>query len=120
MSIKLLTFGFFLTLLACSETPQVIQSESLISSTQETQTFQAKYKGREQLQVGDRLRILKYEDFVENLKEKESRNIPIGNYEKRKKVIGHATVSTVLEDNYYEFKLDKPQYVPSEAIIEKL
>lgn len=120
MFIKFLTFGFFLMLLSCSETPQVTQSESLISSTMGPQTFQAKYKGKGQLRVGDRLRILEYEDFVEDLKEKESRNMPLGNYEKRKKIIGHATVSTVLDDNYYEFKLDKPQPVPAEVFIEKL
>jgi hypothetical protein len=81
-----------------------------------SQTFHVEFKGRN-LRVGDRVSILKYEDFQTDLKNHTSKNFPL---KKKKVVIGEGVVSAVLNDNYYEFKSETPQYIPDGAFIEKL
>jgi len=80
------------------------------------QTFQAEYKGSN-LKVGDKLKIFKYEAFNEDLKGHISRTRP---EDKKKVLIGSGTVSSVLNDNYYEIKTDEPKYIPEGSFIEKL
>lgn len=80
------------------------------------QTFQATYRGRENLQVGDKVRIMSY-DFGDDFKSRSSRLFPLSS---NKKQIGEATVSGVLSDHYYELKTTRPLPMPGDAFIEKL
>lgn len=113
--------GLMLTLASCSQIRKTNHQEGEIVSSTDAQTFHAKYDGKDQLRVGDRISILQYEDFTQDLRLRESRNMPLSSsHEKKKKIIGKATVSSILNDNFYELKLDQPQHIPSEAFIEKL
>ncbi|MDD4974619.1 MAG: hypothetical protein PHY93_09740 [Bacteriovorax sp.] len=109
---------FFIFATGCSShlTTTVAPSEGEVVSNLDSQTFHAQYKGRS-LQVGDHVSILKYEDFEADLKEHQSRNLPI---KKKKKVIGVGVISSVLNDHYYEFKSNTPLHIPEGAFIEKL
>ncbi|MBC7540856.1 MAG: hypothetical protein H7281_18690 [Bacteriovorax sp.] len=119
MKQKFLILSCFFTLVAgCSS--HVTTSDNLpvgeVVSNVDEQTFHAQYKGRN-LKVGDHVTILKYEDFESDLKDHQSRVLPL---RKKKTVIGAGVISSVLNDNYYEFKSDKPQHIPEGAFIEKL
>ena len=98
----------------CSSTKKTNEGK-VVSNLGDT-TFHAEYKGPN-LKVGDRVSILKFSDFETDLKNHQSRSLP----KKQKKVVlGEGVVSSILNDNYYEFKTDAPQHIPEGAFIEKL
>ncbi len=92
----------------------LVPASGEIVSTIDTQTFHAQYKGKD-LRVGDRVRIVEY-DFNRGQKNRPSRMLPMA---QRRRIVGTATVSSLLKDNYYELKSDTPQHVPAGAFIEK-
>jgi hypothetical protein len=113
----LLTCAFVLATGCSSHLKTIVPpSEGEVVSNLDSQTFHAQYKGRS-LKVGDRVSILKYEDFEADLKEHQSRNLPL---KKKKIVIGEGVISSILNDDYYEFKSSTPQHIPEGAFIEKL
>ena len=114
------TFFSLFSLVSCSQTAKVNSADGEVVSSTGIQTFQAKYNGREHLKVGDKVKIIEYQNFSEDLKERESRNFPFMADKRTQKVIGQASVSHVLDDNYYEFTTDRPQHVPEDALIQKL
>lgn len=116
MKSPLLILALILSFSGCSKQILVNPPEGEIVNSVDTETFHAQYNGRP-LKVGDRISILKYEDFEKDLNDRRSRTMPL---EKKKVSIGSGTVSSVLKDNYYELKPDTPQHIPSEAFIEKL
>ena len=117
MKHKLLSLTCFLAFaFGCSTQTSKQLPEGEVVSNLDSQTFHAQYKGRN-LKVGDRVSILKYEDFETDLKDHQSRNLPL---KKKKTMIGQGVISSVLNDDYYEFKSDKPQHIPEGAFIEKL
>ncbi len=120
MKNKIASLALFLTLASCSQVSETDHSYGEIVSSTDTQTFQAKYYGKGNLHLGDRVRILEIEDTDTSLKLKKSRNMPFSTKQSKKKIIDHATISTVLEDNYYELKSDHAKHVPAEAVIEKI
>lgn len=79
------------------------------------QTFHAKFKGRD-LKVGDRVRIFRYEEFEAHLQDRQSRNLP---QQKKKIITGKGVISSVLDDDYYEFKSEKPKNIAEGTFIEK-
>lgn len=103
-----------LALAGCSSSSVKSPTAGEIVSAVDTQTYHAQYMGKD-LKIGDKVKIVEY-DLVGDLKHKQSRNMP---FAQKKKVIGEATVSSILNDNYYELKSDKPQHVPADAFIEK-
>jgi hypothetical protein len=109
---------FFVFIAGCSS--HMTRSDNLpvseVVSNVDEQTFYAQYKGRN-LKVGDHVSILKYEDFETDLKDHQSRVLPL---RKKKIIIGAGVISSVLNDNYYEFKSAKPQHIPKGAFIEKI
>ena len=117
MKYKLLILTFFLNFLSGCSTHALNKSpKGEVVSNLDAQTFHVKYKGHN-LRVGDRVSILQYKDFEADLKNHQSRNLPI---KKEKIIIGKGVVSSILNDNYYELKSETPQHIPEGAFIEKL
>lgn len=119
MSKQLVALGFLLTLLSCSQTSKVASTGEVVSSTG-IQSFQAKYNGKEPLRIGDRVNIIEQLAYSEDLRVRDSRNMPFMTDKQNQKIIGQASVSNILNDNFYEFTTDKPQHVPESALIQKL
>jgi hypothetical protein len=113
---RLLSFLILLSAISCSHKQVANPPSGDIAYGAEAATYQAEYKGKEPLQVGDKVRIMEY-DFGDSLKHKQSRNFPLSS---SKRQIGEATVSNVLSNNFYELSTDKPQHLPGNAFIEKL
>ncbi len=103
---------FCIAIASCSTT----KPKGEVVSYNESQFFHAKVNGPK-LKIGDRVSILKYEDFNENLKTHQSKSNPIV---KKKVLLGVGKVSSILKDNYYEIKSDEPKNIPEGSIIEKL
>lgn len=116
---QLMTLVFLLSFLSCSRTSEVASTGEVVSSTG-IQSFQAKYNGKEPLRIGDRVNIIEQQAYSEDLRIRESRNMPFMTDKQNQKIIGQASVSNILNDNFYEFKTDKPQHVPESALIQKL
>jgi hypothetical protein len=106
----------FLTLGCSSKGVNERAKEGPVVGNLDGQTFQAEFKGSN-LKVGDKLKIFRYESFDEDLKTHISRTRP---EDKKKVLIGLGTVSSVLNDNFYEIKTDEPKYIPEGSFIEKL
>lgn len=124
MKHQLKIFGLLITLFSCAHDSKKNKDNQRpvgeIISNVNSEILHAKFTGKEALRVGDRITILQYKDFADDLKQRDSRNLPLKPHEKQKKVLGSATVSSILNDGYYELKLDRPQHIPAEAFIEKL
>lgn len=113
---KLAAFLLLLTAISCSHKQVSNPTSGDITYGSETATYQAEYKGKAPLVVGDKVKIMQY-DFGDSLKHKQSKNFPLAS---SKKQIGVATVSNVLNNNFYELTTEKPQHLPGNAFIEKL
>lgn len=113
---KLATFLMLITAISCSHKQVSNPPSGDIAYASENSTYQAEYKGKEALKVGDKVKIMQY-DFGDSLKHKQSKNFPLAS---SKKQIGEATVSNVLSNNFYELTTDRPQHLPGNAFIEKL
>ena len=112
----LISFYLLTLILGCSsKTVNERIIEGPVVYNLDSQTFQAEYKGSN-LKVGDKLKIFKYETFDQDLKTHISRTRP---EDKKKVLIGSGTVSSVLNNNYYEIKTDGPKYIPKGSFIEK-
>lgn len=120
MKNKFITIGLLFTLLSCSQVSETNLPHGEILSSSDNQTFHAKYYGKDSLKIGDRVRILEYEDTSTDLKLKKSRTLPFSTKNVKKRILDLATISSVLDDNYYELKSDNSKHIPQEAIIEKL
>lgn len=101
--------------LGCSHQPTKNPTTGDITLGSDPYTYQAEYKGKDTLKVGDKVKIMQY-DFGDSLKHKQSRMFPLSS---TKKQIGEATVSNILDKNYYELKTEKPHPLPGNAFIEK-
>lgn len=112
---KIMTFLILMTAISCSHKEVANPPSGDISYGAEASTYQAEYKGKGALQVGDKVKIMQY-DFGDSLKHKQSKNFPIAS---SKKQIGEARVSNVLNNNFYELTTEKPQHIPGNAFIEK-
>lgn len=121
MNHAIAALGILLTLASCSQTADVSKPDGEIVSSIDSQTFHVKkLEGKEKLMIGERVNILSYEENLNDLKYRDSRDMPLTPHAKKKKIIGQATISSYLKDNFYELKTDEPQHIPSEAYIEKL
>lgn len=108
--------SFFLMVTGCSHQSDLRNPPSGdIAYGSDPYTYQASYNGKEELRVGDKVRIMQY-DFEKSQKEKQSRNFPLST---GKKQIGEAVVSNVFSPHYYELKTDQPKPLPGNAFIEK-
>ncbi|MGZ3788865.1 MAG: hypothetical protein ACXVLQ_10095 [Bacteriovorax sp.] len=115
MKRKFLLLAYFLIIASCSTQSEKAHKEGEIISSLDSRTYHAQYMGKD-LKIGDKVKIVEY-DFNYNLKNRQSKNLPMP---QKKKVIGEAVVSSILNDHFYELKSDKPQHIPAEAFIEKL
>ena len=86
-----------------------------ITNGPDAQTFYSEYKGKHPLKVGDKVQIREYN--FSDLKHRQSKTMP---FKTNSKVVGEATVSSIIKDNYYELKTDEPQHISGDAFIEKL
>lgn len=108
---------FLLSVLGCSQQKDLRNPPSGdIAYGSDPYTYRATYNGKEELRVGDKVRIMEY-DFDKSQKEKQSRNFPLSS---SKKQIGEAVVSNRLSSHYYELRIDEPRAIPGNAFIEKL
>ncbi|RPJ77725.1 MAG: hypothetical protein EHM20_05590 [Alphaproteobacteria bacterium] len=120
MKNKIITAGLLFTLFSCSQVSETNPPHGEILSSTDTRTFHVKYYGKDTLKIGDRVRILEYEDTSTDLKLKKSRTLPFSTKNAKKKVLDLATISSVLDDDYYELKSDNSKHIPEDAIVEKL
>lgn len=124
MFYRMLPLLFIVTLSSCAQTDRntasPAKSDGEVVSSTGPQTFHARYNGKGPLQLGEKFNIVEYQPYSEDLRNRESRNLPFMADEQSKKIIGQATVSNILNNNIYEFKTDRPQHVPENALIEKL
>lgn len=114
MKNKFLLLTSFYFLFACSTPSSKPPVQGEIVSVLNSNTYQAEYAGP-RLRIGDKVKIIEY-DLDTNMKQRNSRNVP---FNQKKKVIGEATVSSIINDHFYELKSERPQHVPSDALIEK-
>ena len=102
-------------IVGCSSQSNVKYTGGEVVSNPDPETFHAEYKGA-LLKPGDRVNIFKYESMALELKNHQSRILPL----KQKKIlIGKAAVSAKLKDNFYELKSESPLHIPEGAFIEK-
>lgn len=106
---------FVLVFIGCSHQTTSNPPSGTIEPAGDAYTYQAEYKGKENLKVGDKVKIMQY-DFGDSLKHKQTRAFPISG---NKKQIGEATVSNVLDKNHYELKTKNPGPLPGNVFIEK-
>lgn len=118
---KVLLVLLLLQISSCSQQKSKDRFDGeVISATPQSDIFTAKYNGRGSLSVGDKVSIMQYVDNINDLKSRESRNLPSIPHQKHKKRIGEATVLSVMKDRVYELKADREQSIPSDAFIQKL
>lgn len=107
----LLSF-FSILLFSCASKKPIPEGE--IVGTLDAQTYQAHFKGPV-LKLGEKVKIIEY-NWNTDIPHRHSRILPDI---QEKRIIGQATITTILNDNYYELKTEKPQYIPNDAFIEK-